>query len=84
MQHQQGLETSKGQTWKYSTSPILAYPKGLNPSSACHKADCCGWTSRTKPTPEHPFDDWLSLIDYRQHLLAPSLLCEGQEDATVQ
>ena len=34
--------------------------------------------------PKHPFDDWLALIDYRQHLLALSLLCEGQEDAIVQ
>lgn len=34
--------------------------------------------------PKHPFDDWLSLIDYRQHLLALSLHCEAQEDAIVQ
>jgi len=34
--------------------------------------------------PKHPFDDWLALIDYKRHLLALALLCEGQEDVIVQ
>ena len=34
--------------------------------------------------PKNPFDDWLALIDYKRHLLALGLLCEGQEDVIAQ
>ncbi|MAT64556.1 MAG: hypothetical protein CMN57_02795 [Gammaproteobacteria bacterium] len=31
--------------------------------------------------PNHPFDDWLALMNYRSRLRQLELLCEGQEDA---
>jgi len=31
--------------------------------------------------PNHPFNDWLALMEHRSHLRKLALLCEGQEDA---
>lgn len=31
--------------------------------------------------PNHPFNDWLALMEYRSQLRTLALLCEGQEDA---
>ncbi len=31
--------------------------------------------------PDHPFNDWMALMEYRSQLRTLGLLCEGQEDA---
>ncbi len=34
--------------------------------------------------PKHPFNDWLTLMNHRNHLRTLEMLCEEQEDAIIQ